>query len=87
MTIFVFILSLIIILSFNSEKILSQDINLTVSEKVMKMEERLNKEFEAYFDRGFSKFSKNGDYIAQKLLGISQKSNIRPAVFWAIPEP
>ena len=86
MTIFVFILSLIIILSFNSEKTLSQDINLTVSEKVMKMEERLKKEFEAYFDQNFSKVSRTGDDIAQKLLEISQKSKIRPAVFWAIPE-
>ncbi len=72
MTIFVFILSLIIILTFNSEKILSQDINLTVSEKVMKMEERLKKEFEAYFDRDFSQVSKTGDDIAQKLLEISK---------------
>ncbi|NEP85532.1 MAG: CHAT domain-containing protein [Okeania sp. SIO2C2] len=84
---FIFILSLIIILTFNSEKTVSQDINLTVSEKVMKMEERLKKEFEAYFDRDFSKVSKTGDDIAQKLLEISQKSNIKPAVFWAIPEP
>ncbi len=87
MTIFIFILSLIIILTFNSEKTVSQDINLTVSEKVMKMEERLKKEFEAYFDRDFSKVSKTGDDIAKKLLEISQTSNIKPAVFWAIPEP
>ena len=86
MTIFVFILSLIIILTFNSEKTVSQDINLTVSEKVIKMEERLKKEFEAYFDRDFSKVSKTGDDIAQKLLEISKKNNIIPAVFWAIPE-
>ncbi len=86
-TIFVFIISLIIILTFNSEKTISQDINITVSEKVMKMEERLKKEFEGYFDRDFSKVSKTGDDIAQKLLEISKKNNIKPAVFWAIPEP
>ena len=97
-TIFGFIISLIVIFSFNSEKTLSQDINLsppdqyklganlTVSEKVMKMEQRLEKEFEVYFDRNLSEASKNGDDIAQKLLEISQKSNIRPAVFWAVPE-
>ncbi|NES06871.1 MAG: CHAT domain-containing protein [Okeania sp. SIO2F4] len=84
---FVFIISLIIILTFNSEKTISQDINITVSEKVMKMEERLKKEFEGYFDRDFYKTSKNGDDIAQKLLEISKKNNIKPAVFWAIPEP
>ncbi|MEM1168224.1 MAG: CHAT domain-containing protein [Cyanobacteria bacterium P01_H01_bin.35] len=84
-TIFVFILSLIIILSFNSEKTLSQDINLTVSEKVMKMEEKLKKEFEAYFSQNFSKGSKTGDDISQKLLEINQKSNIKTAVFWAMP--
>ena len=98
LTIFGFILSLMIILSFNPEKTLSQDINLssperykmaanlTVSEKVMKMEQRLEKEFEVYFDRHLSEVSKTGNDIAQKLLEISQKSNIRPAVFWAIPE-
>ncbi|NEN87585.1 MAG: CHAT domain-containing protein [Okeania sp. SIO3H1] len=92
------ILSLIILLSFNSEKILSEDINvspkdrynmssnITKSEKVMKMEQRLEKEFEDYFDREISEVSKAGNDIAQKLLEISQKSNIRPAVFWAIPE-
>nr|WP_293107564.1 CHAT domain-containing protein [Okeania sp. SIO2F4] len=53
----------------------------------MKMEERLKKEFEGYFDRDFYKTSKNGDDIAQKLLEISKKNNIKPAVFWAIPEP
>ncbi|NET24493.1 MAG: CHAT domain-containing protein [Okeania sp. SIO1I7] len=92
------IISLIILLSFNSEKILSEDINvslkdrynmssnITKSEKVMKMEQRLEKEFEDYFDREISEVSKAGNDIAQKLLEISQKSNIRPAVFWAIPE-
>ncbi|NEP82570.1 MAG: CHAT domain-containing protein [Okeania sp. SIO3B3] len=92
------ILSLIIMLSFHSEKILSEDINvspigrynmssnLTISEKVMNMEQRLEKEFEDYFDREILEVSKAGDDIAQKLLEISQKSNIRPAVFWAIPE-
>ncbi|MGB3509871.1 MAG: CHAT domain-containing protein [Microcoleaceae cyanobacterium] len=97
-TIFGFILSLIILLSFNSEKTLSQDINqsqqepykttanLTVSEKVMKMEQRLEKEFEVYFDRNLAEVSETGNDIAQKLLEISQKSNIRPAVFWTIPE-
>ncbi|WP_240038816.1 MULTISPECIES: hypothetical protein [Okeania] len=85
-------------LSFNSDKILSEDVNisqtdrynissnLTLSEKVMKMEQRLEKEFEDYFDREISEVSKTGNDIAQKLLEISQKSNIRPAVFWAIPE-
>ncbi|WP_293082720.1 CHAT domain-containing protein [Okeania sp. SIO3B5] len=85
--------------SFNSEKTLSEDINfspkerdkmtanLTISEKVMKMEQRLEKEFENYFDREISEVSKAGDDIAQKLLEISKKNNIRPAVFWAIPEP
>ncbi|NEQ73955.1 MAG: CHAT domain-containing protein [Okeania sp. SIO2C9] len=92
------ILSLIIMLSFNSDKILSEDINvsptdrynmssnLTISEKVMNMEQRLEKEFEDYFDREISEVSKTGNDIAQKLLEISRKSNIRPAVFWAIPE-
>ncbi|GGA51460.1 hypothetical protein [Okeania sp. KiyG1] len=72
-------------LSLNSEKILSEDINvsqtdrynmssnLTLSEKVMKMEERLEKEFEDYFDREISEVSKAGDDIAQKLLEISKK--------------
>lgn len=97
-TIFGLILSLIVILSFNSEKTLSQDINLTppnqykmadnltVSEKVMKMEQSLEKEFEVYFDRNLAEVEQTGNDIAQKLLEISQKSNIKPAVFWAIPE-
>ncbi|NEP88564.1 MAG: hypothetical protein F6K18_17960 [Okeania sp. SIO2C2] len=57
-------------LSFNSDKILSEDVNisqtdrynissnLTLSEKVMKMEQRLEKEFEDYFDREIQKFQK-----------------------------
>ncbi|WP_293058061.1 CHAT domain-containing protein [Okeania sp. SIO2B3] len=60
--------------------------NITKSEKILKMEQRLEKEFEDYFDREISEVSKAGNDIAQKLLEISQKSNIRPAVFWAIPE-
>ncbi|MDY7002433.1 MAG: CHAT domain-containing protein [Cyanobacteriota bacterium] len=52
----------------------------------MKMEQRLEKEFEDYFDREISEVSKAGDDIAQNLLEISKKSNIRPAVFWAIPK-
>lgn len=92
-TIFWLILSLIVILIFNSEKTLSQEpseqykiAQLTVSEKVMKMEERLEKEFEVYFDRNLAKVQQTGNDIAQKLLEINQKSNIKPAVFWAIPE-
>lgn len=98
LTIFGFVLSLVAIVSLGSEKILSQDLNLssperyeiasdpTLSEKVMKMEQRLEKEFEVYFDRNLADIAQAGDDIAQTLLEISQKSNIKPAVFWAIPE-
>ncbi|WP_426583644.1 CHAT domain-containing protein [Dapis sp. BLCC M229] len=50
------------------------------------MEEMLQREFEAYFGQKFSKASKTGDEIAQKLLEISKKNNVRTAVFWAMPE-
>ncbi|MEB3281468.1 MAG: CHAT domain-containing protein [Lyngbya sp.] len=97
-TIFGFILSLVVVVSFSAEKTLSQDIkpsppeqyeiasDPTLSEKVMKMEQRLEKEFEVYFNRNLADVAQAGDDIAQTLLEISQKSNIKPAVFWAIPE-
>lgn len=94
-----FILSTFYSINLNSEKTLSQDINLnqpnsfkiaseaTVSEKVMQMEQRLKKEYEVYFERNLTNAEQNGDEIAQTLLKISQESNIKPAVFWMIPEP
>ncbi len=93
-----FILSLVVVINLNTGKTLSQNITLsppeqseiasdsTLSEKVMKMEQRLEKEFEVYFDRNLAEVAQAGDGIAQKLLEISQESNIKPAVFWAIPE-
>lgn len=93
-----FVLSFILIISLSSEKTLSQEINfalaeqpdlaseLTVSEKIMKMEQRIEKEFEGYFNRNISKGSQTGDEIANKLLEIRQQSNIKAAILWAIPE-
>ncbi|MGK7922670.1 MAG: CHAT domain-containing protein [Trichodesmium sp.] len=52
----------------------------------MKMEERLEKEFEVYFDRNLAEVEQTGNDISQKLVEINQKSNIKTAVFWAIPE-
>ncbi|MDY7020792.1 MAG: CHAT domain-containing protein, partial [Cyanobacteriota bacterium] len=52
----------------------------------MKMEQGIEKEFEGYFDREISKGSQNGEEIAQNLLDIRQKSQIKAAVLWAIPE-
>ncbi|MEL7035656.1 MAG: CHAT domain-containing protein [Cyanobacteria bacterium J06592_8] len=96
--IFSFILSLIFVVSFSSAKTISQEMNFSLpkqydiaseatrSEKVMRMEQRIEKEFEVYFDREVSKGSQNGDEIARSLLDIRQKSNIKAAVVWAIPE-
>ncbi len=95
---FWFILSTLMVISLSSGKTLSQDINLsqpnsfemasepTLSEKVMQMEQRLEKEYETYFERNLAGVEQGSDEIAQTLLEISQESNIRPAVFWAIPE-
>lgn len=97
-SIFSFILSLICVLNLSSTKTISQEINFslpkqyeiasepTISEKVMKMEQGIEKEFEGYFDREISKGSQNGEEIAQNLLDIRQKSQIKAAVLWAIPE-
>jgi CHAT domain-containing protein len=97
-TIIGFILSFVVVINLNTAKTLSLDITLSppeqseiasnpnLSEKVMKMEQRLEKEFEVYFDRNLAEVAQAGDDIAQTLLEISQESNIKPAVFWAIPE-
>ncbi len=92
------ILYLIISLCLHSEISLSEETNfsvleyqemaseMTVSEKVMKMEQRLEQEFEAYFNRNLAETTKTGNEIAQNLLEIREYSHLNPAVVWVIPE-
>ncbi|MGF1491018.1 MAG: CHAT domain-containing protein [Microcoleaceae cyanobacterium] len=51
----------------------------------MKMEKRMEREYEGYFQRNLADVNLAGNDIAQTLLEINQKTNTRSAVFWAIP--
>ena len=89
---------MILSLCLNIEPISSQEINLnlseqnrtafnlTVSEQVMKMEQRLETEFETYFNHNLADTTKSSNEIAQNLLEISQNSHLNPAVLWVMPE-
>ncbi|NJK36556.1 MAG: CHAT domain-containing protein [Oscillatoriales cyanobacterium RM2_1_1] len=57
-----------------------------LSANVMKMEERLETEYENHFQRNLAEVSFTGQDIANILLEINRKTNTKSAVFWAIPE-
>ncbi|MGB3533133.1 MAG: CHAT domain-containing protein [Microcoleaceae cyanobacterium] len=92
------VLYLITSLSLSPQKSLSQKISLasakpteiisklSLSDKVMIMEQKLEAEFETYFNRNLAETTKTGDEIAQILLEIRKNSKTNPAVIWIIPE-
>lgn len=57
----------------------------TLSEKVLAMESRLEKEFEDYFGENLVDVTQTPDQISQTLQRIGQQTRTKPAVLWAIP--
>ncbi len=58
---------------------------LTLSEKVMKMERGLEAEFETYFEKDLAEVNQSPEEIATILARIGQKTGTKPAVLWVIP--
>ena len=56
------------------------------SDMIARLETRWERDYENYFDRNFSHSSKSAKKIARRLTEIKEKTEINPAVIWAIPE-
>ncbi len=58
---------------------------LTLSEKVLNMELRLESEYETYFGEDLADVTQSPEEIATTLARIGEETNTTPAVMWAIP--
>lgn len=58
---------------------------LTLSEKVLNMERRLESEYETYFGEDLAEVTQSPEEIAATLARISEETGTSPAVLWAIP--
>ncbi|MGK7933275.1 MAG: CHAT domain-containing protein [Microcystaceae cyanobacterium] len=58
---------------------------LTLSEKVIKMEKRLEAEFETYFEENLADVTQSPEEIARTLGRIGEETGTRPAVLWVMP--
>ena len=58
-----------------------------LSQAIKKVEAKWEKAYEKHFKRNFVNYNRSAEEIAQHLTDISQQTNIKPAVIWAIPKP
>ncbi|NEQ52973.1 MAG: CHAT domain-containing protein, partial [Leptolyngbya sp. SIO3F4] len=58
---------------------------LTLSQKVVNMERRLETEYETYFGADLAEVTQPPEEIAVTLARLSEETNTTPAVLWAIP--
>ena len=57
----------------------------TLSEKILKMEESFEQEFEDFFEEDMAEVSQDPAEIAQTLARISKESGTNPGVLWVVP--
>jgi len=57
----------------------------TLSEKILKMEESFEQEFEDYFEEDMAEVTQDPAKIAQTLAQISKESGTNPGVLWVVP--
>ena len=60
-------------------------ISQTVDEKILTMEQRLEAEYETYFERDLANVSQSPSEIAKTLAAMGEATNTTPAVIWAMP--
>ena len=58
-----------------------------IAQTIKKVEAKWERAYEKYFRRNFVNYNRSAEEIAQHLTDISQQTNIKPAVIWAIPKP
>lgn len=59
---------------------------LSITEKVLNMERRLESEFETYFGENLAEVSQTPAEIAQTLAEVGTQTGTNPAVMWVIPK-
>ena len=64
----------------------SELVDLEFSDLVATIENKWENDYEDYFQRDFSSSSQSAKQIAQHLTDIREKTDINPAVVWAIPQ-